>query len=77
MTRPRFTSLYIRDAPNPRSDNNPVRFHIQYNQNQGSGPDIQLRIELPTGADDYYVPITWAQWELMDTWLHSQLLDES
>ena len=69
-----WESLYIREAPNPRSRNNSVTFWVEYNRE--SEPQIRLRIQLPIG-EDYHVPITWKQWEHMDAWLHSQLLDES
>ncbi len=72
MTQPKWEQQVIRTAYNPRSAGNPVSFYVEHNDD--ADPPIRLRVRLPVG-DDYFIPLTWQDWELMDAWLHSKLLE--
>ena len=73
MTQQTWKSQVITLADNPRSVHSTVWLNVEYNK--AANPPIRIRVELPTGSD-YVVPLTWEKWELMNTWVHSQLLEE-
>jgi hypothetical protein len=72
MMKAQWEKQFVRKAHNPRSDSSPVSLYIEFDGE--SDPPIRLRVLLPVGLD-YLIPLTWQEWELMNAWLHSKLLE--
>ena len=72
MAQQTWNSRFIAYADNPRSNKSLVSLHVEYNK--AENPPIRISVQLPVGTD-YVVPLTWEKWELMNAWMHSQLLE--